>query len=141
MLNPMRHKTVTVPDIGAVDHAWDILGDWEVELELLAGSERIRGHLAFQSWDVAQLALVADDAARAGVPSQVRLARETTVERSQAGGGAFEWFMSAKDAEWAVQCVLWPGKLFSRVAHVDGERELYRLHARRPASYYARKYP
>jgi hypothetical protein len=141
MFNPMRHKTVTVPDIGTVDHAWDILGEWEAELELLAASQRIRGHLAFRSWDKAELALAADEAAQAGVPARVFLSRETTVERSQAGGGAFEWFMSAKEAEWAVQCVLWPGELFSRVAHVDGEEELYRLRARRPASYYAAKYP
>lgn len=137
----MRHKTVTVPDIGTVDHAWDILGEWEAELELLTASRRIRGRLAFASWDRAELALVADEAASAGVPAQVTLARETAVERSEAGGGAFQWFMSARDAEWAVQCVLWPGELFSRVAHVDGEEELYRLHARRPASYYAQKYP
>lgn len=137
----MRHKTVTVPDIGVVDHAWDILGVWEAELELLAASQRVRGQLAFRSWDHAELELEEESAAAAGVPSTVKLSRETIVERSQAGGGAFEWFMSAREAEWAVQCVLWPGELFSRVAHVDGEEELYRLRARRPASYYAAKYP
>lgn len=137
----MRHRTITVPDIGPVDHAWDLLGEWEAELELLAGSQRVPGHLAFRSWDLADLVLAPEAAATAGVPARVQLARETTVERSEAGGGAFEWFMSARDAEWAVKCVLWPGVLFSRVAHVDGEEELYRLHARRPAAYYAAKYP
>lgn len=137
----MRHKTVTVPDIGTVDHAWDVLGEWDAELELLAGNERIRGQLAFPSWDVAELALAAEQASRVGVPARVRLSRETAVERSQAGGGAFEWFMSATGAEWELQCVLWPGEFFSRVTHPDGDEELFRLRARRPASYYARKYP
>lgn len=141
MLNPMRHRTITIPNIGTVDHAWDILGEWEVELELLSRSERVRGLLAFRSWDAASLAFLPGDATRVGVPATVELARETVVERSEAGGGAYEWFMSGREAEWAVRCVLWPGALFSRVAHVNGEEELYRLHARRPPAYYAAKYP
>jgi hypothetical protein len=29
-----RHPTVQVPNIGPMDHAWDLLGEWQAELEL-----------------------------------------------------------------------------------------------------------
>ena len=30
----MRHPTVQVPNIGPMDHAWDLLGEWQAEFEL-----------------------------------------------------------------------------------------------------------
>ena len=29
-----RHPTVQVPNIGPMDHAWDLLGEWQAEFEL-----------------------------------------------------------------------------------------------------------
>ena len=29
----IRHPTVAVPDVCPMDHAWDALGEWKVELE------------------------------------------------------------------------------------------------------------
>ena len=26
-----RHPLVSIPDVGSMDHAWDILGPWEVD--------------------------------------------------------------------------------------------------------------
>ena len=37
----LRHPTVQVPNIGPMDHAWDLLGEWQAEFEL-AGN-RIAG--------------------------------------------------------------------------------------------------
>ena len=28
-----RHPTVLVPNIGPMDHAWDLLGEWQAEFE------------------------------------------------------------------------------------------------------------
>ena len=29
-----RHPTVLVPNIGPMDHAWDLLGEWQAEFDL-----------------------------------------------------------------------------------------------------------
>jgi hypothetical protein len=137
----MQHRTVRVPDIGDLDHAWDVLGAWEAELELLDQNDRVPGELAFVSWDEAELRLDSERAKAMGLPPRVRLSRETEIERSDAGGGALEWSMAAAEAPWALQCVLWPGELFSRVGHAGRNEELYRLKAKRPPAYYAAKYP
>lgn len=137
----MKHRTVRIPDIGDVDHAWDVLGPWDAELELLDRNERVPGELAFASWDEAELRLDFERATARGLPPHIRLSRETEIERSDAGGGALEWVMAADGAPWALQCVLWPGDLYSRVDHAERDEELYRLTARRPPAYYAAKYP
>src|SRR5919109_3348971 len=31
---PMRHPTVQVPNIGPMDHAWDLLGEWQGGVEV-----------------------------------------------------------------------------------------------------------
>lgn len=38
-----RHPTISVPDIGLMDHAWDLLGEWQAELELPDGDARCGG--------------------------------------------------------------------------------------------------
>ena len=137
----MKHRTIRIPDIGDVDHAWDILGPWDAQLELLDGNERVQGELAFVSWDEAELRLDFERATARGLPPRLRFSRETEIERSDAGGGALEWVMAAAEAPWALQVVLWSGDLFSRVDHAERDEELYRLTAKRPPSYYAAKYP
>lgn len=136
-----RHPVVTIPDVGSMDHAWDVLGPWDVDLELLERNDRVPGELAFNSWDEAELRLDETLASAAGVPSLVRLERDSEIERTDAGGGALEWMMGAAEAPWALRCVLWPGDLYLRVEHAEHAGELYRVRARRTREYYAAKYP
>ena len=137
----IRHPVVTIPDVGRMDHAWDILGPWEVDLELLERNDRVPGELAFNSWDEAELRLDEERASVMGVPSVVRLERDSEIERTDAGGGALEWMMEASDAPWSLRCVMWPGDLYLRVEHAEHDEELFRLRARRTREYYAAKYP
>ena len=137
----IRHPVVTIPDVGRMDHAWDILGPWEVDLELLERNDRVPGELAFNSWDEAELRLDEERASVMGVPSVVRLERDSEIERTDAGGGALEWMMEASGAPWSLRCVMWPGDLYLRVEHAEHDEELFRLRARRTREYYAAKYP
>ncbi len=137
----IRHPLVTIPDVGSMDHAWDILGPWEVDLELLERNDRVPGELAFNSWDEAELRLDEQRASVMGVPSVVRLERDSEIERTDAGGGALEWMMEASGAPWSLRCVMWPGDLYLRVEHAEHDEELFRLRARRTREYYAAKYP
>jgi len=137
----IRHPVVSIPDVGSMDHAWDILGPWEVDLELLERNDRVPGELAFDSWDEAELRLDAARAAVMGVPAVVRLERDSEIERTDAGGGALEWMMEASGAPWSLRCVLWPGDLHLRIEHAEHDQELFRLRARRTPEYYAAKYP
>ena len=45
-----KHPTVVVPNIGPMDHAWDVLGEWQAELELPEGETPVRGKVTFRSW-------------------------------------------------------------------------------------------
>ena len=141
MVMSIRHPVVTIPDVGSMDHAWDILGPWEVDLELLERNDRVPGELAFNSWDEAELRLDEERASVMGVPSVVRLERDSEIERTDAGGGALEWMMEASGAPWSLRCVMWPGDLYLRVEHAEHDEELFRLRARRTREYYAAKYP
>ena len=137
----IKHPVVTIPDVGSMDHAWDVLGPWEVDLELLERNDRLPGELAFNSWDEAELRLDAERASVMGVPAVVRLERDSEIERTDAGGGALEWMMEASGAPWSLRCVMWPGDLYLRVEHAEHDEELFRLRARRTREYYAAKYP
>ena len=38
-----RHPTVLVPNIGPMDHAWDLLGEWQTEFELPETESPVHG--------------------------------------------------------------------------------------------------
>ena len=38
-----KHPVVHVPDIGPMDHAWDLLGEWRTELDLPNGEDTVHG--------------------------------------------------------------------------------------------------
>ena len=45
-----RHPTVQVPNIGPMDHAWDLLGEWQAEFELPETESPVHGKVTFRSW-------------------------------------------------------------------------------------------
>ena len=45
-----KHPTVEVPNIGPMDHAWDVLGDWTVDFEIPFHSDAVSGVLNVRSW-------------------------------------------------------------------------------------------
>jgi hypothetical protein len=137
-----KHPTVEIPNIGPMDHAWDLLGVWYVEFEAPQSDEAIRGRLRVFSWREAELALEPWSAAAAGVPEFVTLERASRVHLTDAGGGALQWVFVAREDRWTVQATLWPGSLYLFVQHGDDEDEpLFRASATRDREYYRRKYP
>ena len=54
---PRRHPTVLVPNIGPMDHAWDLLGEWQTEFELPETESPVHGKVTFRSWTDAELQL------------------------------------------------------------------------------------
>jgi hypothetical protein len=137
-----KHPTVLVPDIGPMDHAWDLLGDWEAEVELPDSDNAIRGKMTFSSWMEAELRLDPVDAAIAGMPERVSLERASEVFLTDAGGGALQWVLHAPTCNWSLQATMWPGSLHLFVHDADDEEEqLARAHATRDREYYRRKYP
>ena len=34
-----RHPKIVIPDVGPMDHAWDLLGEWQAEFEVPEASE------------------------------------------------------------------------------------------------------
>src|SRR5262245_57245921 len=139
---PMRHPTVQVPDIGPMDHAWDILGEWQAEFELPESESPVHGKVTFRSWGDAELQLDPIEAAIAGIPSSVPLERASEVHLTDAGGGALQWVLHAPSTNWSLQATMWPGSLHLFVHDADDEEEqLYRARATRNQEYYLRKYP
>jgi hypothetical protein len=69
---PKRHPTVQVPDIGPMDHAWDVLGELQAEFELPESESPVHGKVTFLSWGDAELQLDPIEAAIAGIPSACR---------------------------------------------------------------------
>ena len=137
----LRHPTVEVPGIGLMDHAWDLMGEWETEFELPDGQAPVHGTMRFESWTEASLELDPLEAVLAGVPSQVSLERASAVHLTDAGGGALQWVLHAPGCNWSLQATMWPGSLHLFVHDAEDEEELYRAHASRSGDYYARKYP
>ncbi len=137
----IRHPTVVVPNIGPMDHAWDLLGEWRAEIELSDDEPAIRGKVTFQSWTDAELELDPADAALAGLPARVPLERASKVHLTDAGGGALQWVLHAPTCDWSLQATLWPGSLHLFVHAVEDEELLYRARATRDRDYYSRKYP
>jgi hypothetical protein len=136
----IRHPTVAVPDVGPMDHAWDALGEWKVELESAARGGKVRGELVLSEWGVGELRLDAADATRAGLPASVSLSRSSEVERTDAGGGALAWMMHAPAVNWALRTIFWPGDLHMVIVDAD-EAELFKVRGHRSGDYYLRKYP
>ena len=54
----MRHPTVQVPNIGPMDHAWDLLGEWQAEFELPETESPVHGKVTFRSWTDAELSWI-----------------------------------------------------------------------------------
>src|SRR5919109_529303 len=137
-----RHPTVVVPDIGPMDHAWDLLGEWQAEFEVPEMETPVRGKVMFRSWTDAELQLDPIEAAIAGIPSSVPLERASEIHLTDAGGGALQWVLHAPSTNWSLQATLWPGSLHLFVHDADDDEEqLYRARATRDREYYRRKYP
>jgi hypothetical protein len=66
---PRQHPTVLVPNIGPMDHAWDLLGEWQTEFELPETESPVHGKVTFRSWTDAELQLDPIEAAIAGIPT------------------------------------------------------------------------
>jgi hypothetical protein len=139
---PRQHPTVQVPNIGPMDHAWDLLGEWQTEFELPETESPVHGKVTFRSWTDAELQLDPIEAAIAGIPSSVPLERASEIHLTDAGGGALQWVLHAPSTNWSLQATLWPGSLHLFVHDADDDEEqLYRARATRDQDYYLRKYP
>ena len=137
-----KHPTVDVPNIGPMDHAWDVLGTWVVDLELPFHDGPIAGQLHVTSWLDARLELAPWGSAAAGLPEEVDLERVSRVHLTDAGGGALQWVYLSAEERWTVQATLWPGSLHLFAQETEGPNEqVYRAVATRNQEYYARKYP
>ena len=137
-----KHPTVAVPDLGPMDHAWDVLGEWTVEFEVPNRQEPIAGILQVHDWMEADLELEPWGAAAAGLPDQVTLERASRVHLTDAGGGALQWVFIASTDGWTIQATLWPGSLHLFFQDTgDPGQHLYRAVAVRTRDYYLRKYP
>jgi hypothetical protein len=137
-----KHPTIDVPNIGPMDHAWDLLGDWDVEFDSLGAIGSISGRLRVHSWMEAELELDPWASGAAGLPDRVTLERASKVHLTDAGGGALQWVFMAEEGRWTIQATLWPGSLFLFVQHADDpDEELFKGSASRDREYYLRKYP
>ena len=101
-----KHPTVMVPNVGPMDHAWDVLGEWQVELEHPEGDEPLRGTVNFRSWAEGELKLEPAAAAAIGVPRTIALERTSDVHRTDAGGGALQWVLLAPASKWSLQVTM-----------------------------------
>jgi len=137
----IRHPTVAVPGVGPMDHAWDALGEWKVELELAERGRTVRGELVLSEWDAGELRLDPAAARHAGLPPTVPLARSSEVERTEAGGGALAWMMRAPSVNWELRAIFWPGDLHMVILDAADAAELFKVRGHRSGDYYLRKYP
>jgi len=137
-----KHPTLEIPNIGQMDHAWDTLGDWDVDLEIPFHDERISGRLLVSNWQEASLELDPWGSAAVGLPEQVTLERVSRVHLTDAGGGALQWVYLSTEDRWTVQATLWPGSLhlFAQDGN-DPHETIYRAVGTRSREYYSRKYP
>ena len=137
-----RHPTVQVPNIGPMDHAWDLLGEWQAEFELPETESPVHGKVTFRSWTDAELMLDPIEAAIAGIPSSVPLERASEIHLTDAGGGALQWVLHAPSTNWSLQATMWPGSLHLFVSDADDDEEqLYRARAVRTQEYYSAEVP
>ncbi len=69
-----KHPTIEVPNIGAMDHAWDVLGEWSIDFEFPFREDAVSGVLRVTSWMEA-ITLEPWGAAAVGLPESVVLER------------------------------------------------------------------
>jgi hypothetical protein len=125
-----------------MDHAWDILGEWEVDFEIPFHDDPIAGRLRVISWMEADLELDPWGSAAAGLPERITLERASRIHLTDAGGGALQWVYISGEDRWTIQATLWPGSLHLFVQNGDDpEEQLCRATASRTREYYCRKYP
>ena len=137
-----KHPTVDVPNIGPMDHAWDILGEWDIEFEVPFTDDSVPGTIRFRSWMEADLELEPWSAAAAGLPEHATLERASRVHLTDAGGGALQWVLISGEDRWTIQATLWPGALHLFVQDAeDPDEQLYGANANRAREYYLQKYP
>ena len=137
-----RHPTIDVPNIGPMDHAWDLLGEWHLEIEHPELTSPIEGMLVFPSWTEAEIRFDPLDAATGNLPPQILLERASRIHLTDAGGGALQWVLLAPAEGLLAQVTLWPGSIHLFVQDADDEqRQLFRIHANRSREYYLQKYP
>lgn len=137
-----RHPTIAVPNVGLLDHAWDLLGDWSIVLEPADGGAAVAARLTVSSWETVTLDCRIGAGAMLGWPDRIRLARVTPIRRTEAGGGALEWELASGDADGRWLVTGWPGDLQIAVCTPeDAARRLALLRGRRSREYYRRKYP
>jgi len=137
-----KHPTIDVPNIGPMDHAWDVMGEWTVEFEVPHNDDLVAGHLLVHSWMDAELELEPWGAAAAGLPQRVTLERASRVHLTDAGGGALQWVLVSAEDRWTIQATMWPGSLHLFIQNADApEEQLFRAVASRTRDYYSRKYP
>lgn len=125
-----------------MDHAWDLLGEWNAELGDSDHYGTVSGRLVFDSWTEAELQFDPLEAALGGYDPVITLERASRVHRTDAGGGALQWVLLAKDQRWLAQITLWPGSLHAFVHDTDEDgRQIFRVHATRSREYFLQKYP
>jgi hypothetical protein len=137
----IKHPKIVVPDVGPMDHAWDLLGEWQAEFDVPEASEPVRGKMTFRSWTDAELVFDPEAAAQAGIPPSLELERTSEVFLTDAGGGALQWVLHAPSTNWSLQATMWPGSLHLFVHEGEDEEQLCRGRATRDGDYYLRKYP
>lgn len=139
---PRQHPTVEIPDIGPIDHAWDLLGCWRVTLTPTYAVVPVSGTLTLDSWEGGELEFDDGLATALGWPSQLRLSRDGDVTWSDAGGGAIAFTLRSADASGCWSVTAWPGELAVTISDdAVPDRHLATLAARRTAEYYRAKYP
>ena len=86
-----QHPTVQVPNIGPMDHAWDLLGEWQAEFGLPETESPVHGKVTLSSWTDAELQL---DPIEAAMPESVQRTAGTRSEihLTDAGGGALRGY-------------------------------------------------
>jgi hypothetical protein len=125
-----------------MDHAWDVLGDWVVEIDLPERELPIQAALEVTSWDAAELVLDAEVAGESGLPTRARLQRASDVHRTDAGGGALQWVFVVPSERWSLETVFWPGAMHLQARDVDEtDDSLFVARAKRAITYYQQKYP
>ena len=105
----LETSDVQVPNIGPMDHAWDLLGEWQAEFELPETEAPMHGTVMLRSWTDAELQLDPVEAAIAGIPSSVSLERASEIHLTDAGGGALQWVLRPPRRISSLQATMWPG--------------------------------
>ncbi len=140
-MSTRQHPTVDVPGVGVMDHAWDALGEWQIEVELGERGRKVRGQLVLTDWGVGELKLEPGKAGDPALPRCVPVERTSEVERTEVGGGALAWMMHVPTMNWDLRTIFWPGDLHVVILDAADKAELFKVRGHRTREYYVRKYP